>query len=160
MLERFTPEARAVISGGIARAHALRRDFLGCEHLLMALAEAETPAGETLREHGITSARVREVLGEQTPFEDLDREALAAVGVDLDRVREAIERTFGPEALNPVSQGGARRVRFTPRAKECLANAVREARASREAGQQRDRQPLEHRRCLARFRRAPIRAAP
>jgi ATP-dependent Clp protease ATP-binding subunit ClpA len=37
-------------------------------------------------------------------FGDLDRDALAAIGIDVSAVRTSIEASFGPEALTSASQ--------------------------------------------------------
>ena len=37
-------------------------------------------------------------------FGDLDRDALAAIGIDVNAVRASIEASFGPEALTSASQ--------------------------------------------------------
>ena len=39
MFERFTPEARRIVTGGVEIAQHLHHDFLGTEHLLIALAD-------------------------------------------------------------------------------------------------------------------------
>jgi ATP-dependent Clp protease ATP-binding subunit ClpA len=127
MFERFTPESRAIVTGAAQRAKSLGHNHLGGEHLLMEIAASETPAGSALRDSGVTAARIAETIHAHAPFADLDREALAAVGIDLDRVRAAVEEMFGTEALRPAVRPTGR-FRITPRAKDCLTAALREAR--------------------------------
>ncbi|MCW2907241.1 MAG: hypothetical protein JWL68_2030, partial [Actinomycetia bacterium] len=49
MLERFTGEARAVVVGAQQHARRLGHRYVGCEHLLLALATTSQPAGAVLR---------------------------------------------------------------------------------------------------------------
>ncbi len=143
MFERFTEEARAVVVDAQLHARRLGHGYTGCEHLLLAVASNPGPVGSTLRRAGVTTAAVEEatlrLVG--TPSEALDRDALAAIGIDLDVVREKIEASFGPNALAPVPSGRRRRrwgrrrgcgpgfghIPFTPRAKGCLEHSLREA---------------------------------
>jgi ATP-dependent Clp protease ATP-binding subunit ClpA len=63
--------------------------------------------------------------------DDIDRDALATLGIDLDAVRERVERAFGPGAL--IRRRRCRRgtvggqLPFTPRAKKALELTLREA---------------------------------
>ena len=101
------PDAR--MAGMRAFDHAIRlgHRYLGGEHILLALAEAGTPAGAALREHGLTPARVEAELARLAGaglFGDLDRAALASAGIDVDAVRAQAEATFGPQALRQANQ--------------------------------------------------------
>ncbi|MFI5613431.1 Clp protease N-terminal domain-containing protein [Amycolatopsis sp. NPDC051903] len=106
MFERFTPEARTVVVHAQEHARRLGHHHVGCEHLLLAVASAGEPAGAVLRERGSTPDRVEEEIvrrvglgGGAGLFGDLDRDALAAVGVDLDAVRARIVASFGADAV-------------------------------------------------------------
>jgi ATP-dependent Clp protease ATP-binding subunit ClpA len=149
MFERFTSGARAVVTGAQEQARGLGHGYIGCEHLVLAVADSDTPAGQALRDLDVTPAAVRtamsDLLGEATPI--ADRDALASIGIDLDAVRARVEAAFGPGALTrrPQRQRPRRRLRlrrrrrcyaepprsghipFTPRAKKCLELALREA---------------------------------
>jgi ATP-dependent Clp protease ATP-binding subunit ClpA len=182
MLERFTDDARGVVTGARESALRLGHDWIGCEHLLVALAATGGEVGTILRDQGITPERVTwEAVrlagaGRGASLSDvLDRDALASIGIDLDAVRGKVEAAFGtgaftaapsrgprrrhwvrrrvrrarqarwaaapagggtraagpPRAPAPARRSGAGpwRVPFTPRARKCLAHAVREARA-------------------------------
>ena len=109
MFERFTDGARHVVAQAQHDARRLGHNHIGCEHLLLAAAEAGEPAGAVLRDQGVTPERVEaEILraigrgpgGPADPLRGLDREALAAIGIDLDVVRARIEAAFGPDALD------------------------------------------------------------
>lgn len=157
MFGRLTPDAKQVMFRAAEAAAELGHTFIGCEHLLLAIASTPDPTGEILRTAGITPDRVRgEILrmigpgrGASTSlFDTLDREALSAIGIDLDVVRRKVEAIFGPHALRPPRaprpswwqrphtgprpkfvrrrhrKGG---VPFTSRAKECVQRSVRES---------------------------------
>jgi len=59
MLERFTGDARGVLTGAREGALRLGHDWIGCEHLLLALAATGGEVGTVLRGRGITPERVR-----------------------------------------------------------------------------------------------------
>ena len=112
MFERFTDGARHVVVRAQQDARRLGHNYIGCEHLLLAAAEADEPASAVLRDQGVTPERVEaEILrtigrgtvgpaGPADPLRGLDREALAAIGIDLDVVRARLEAAFGPDALD------------------------------------------------------------
>ena len=111
MFERFTGDARTVVIHAQEHARRLGHRYIGCEHLLLALAAIDAPAGAVLREHGLTPERVEEEIAHRVGlgaaaalFADLDRDALAAIGVDLDTVRARIEASFAPESLTRAGQ--------------------------------------------------------
>ncbi len=111
MFERFTADARTVVVHAQEHARRLGHHYIGREHLLLAVAGSEQPAGAVLREQGVTPERVEEEIVRRIGlgamaglFGDLDRDALAAVGIDLDVVRARIEATFGTEALGRAAQ--------------------------------------------------------
>jgi ATP-dependent Clp protease ATP-binding subunit ClpA len=133
MFERFTEDARAAVHGADRHADALRHGHIGTEHLLLALLDdPDGRAARILRGWSVTADWVRgEVerrVGRGAP--DIDADALATLGIDLDAVRERVERTFGPGALarsvcrgRPVTPERP----FTPRAKKALELSLREA---------------------------------
>ena len=58
MLERFTGDARGVVTGARESALRLGHDWIGCEHLLLALATTGGEVGVMLRGQGITAERI------------------------------------------------------------------------------------------------------
>jgi hypothetical protein len=109
MFERFTDTARDVVIQAQKNARRLGHHYIGCEHLLLAAAATSEPAGAVLRDHGVTPERIEaEILrstGRDQRFDlldDIDRQALAFIGIDLDVVRTRIEAAFGPSALTPA----------------------------------------------------------
>jgi ATP-dependent Clp protease ATP-binding subunit ClpA len=136
MFERFTDEARTITVAADRHAGALHHGWIGTEHLLLGLLDDhERRAARVLIARGVTGEWVREeverIVGRGEP--DLDADALATLGIDLDAVRERVERAFGPGALagrcGRRSRGEWRRP-FTPRAKKTLELSLREALAA------------------------------
>ena len=80
-MERFTQRARRVLSLAHQEAEQSRNNNIGTEHLLLGLMDEEGGvAGRVLRELGITSDRVREVIR---------RVSTGSVGFDPSRVELA-----------------------------------------------------------------------
>ena len=159
MFERFTRDARAVVVSTQELCHDLGADEVSPLHLLLALTENGTGVRRTLADHGVTTEVVAESLGVASPppparLGDDDAAALRSLGIDLDAIRAAVERQFGPGALEAVAgdpgegavgatgpgvtedgqSGAARRrtrgrghVRFGRGAKKVLELSVREA---------------------------------
>ena len=134
MFERFTPPAREVVVLAQEEARTLRHDHVGIEHLLLALLRLDTPTTAVLRRHGLDHAAVAEVAA-SAGGDGLDADALRTLGIDLDAVRDVVEATFGPGALDPPS-GGRRKsspghIPFTAGAKKVLELSLRETLAMR-----------------------------
>jgi ATP-dependent Clp protease ATP-binding subunit ClpA len=152
MPDYMTRDARAVAMRAYEHALRLGHRYLGSEHFLLALAACGEPAGVVLRERGVTPERVEEQvvrLAGDSLFGDLDQDALAAIGVDVDAVRTRIEASLGPAALtragqaahrgprlrrlNPRPVSGAERdgvfLPHTPEVEQGLRNAARAAQA-------------------------------
>ena len=115
MFERFTGDARAAVAGAQEHARRLGHRYIGCEHLLLAAVSTGGPAAAALREHGVTPQAVEteivRLVGLGQPaslFSALDREALAAVGIDLDAVRARIQAAFGPDAFTRPAPAACR----------------------------------------------------
>ena len=119
MTRTFTEDANAIVVQAYEHAIRLEHPYLGGEHLLLALAGAGQPAGAVPREHGVTPGRVEAEIVRLSGgglFGDLDRGALAAVGVDIDAVRATTEASFGQEALTRAARAVHRKPRwFNPR---------------------------------------------
>jgi ATP-dependent Clp protease ATP-binding subunit ClpA len=117
----MTWDARAVAMRAYEHAIRLGHRYLGGEHFLLALTTADQPAGAVLRDRGVTPERVEAEITRLAGaglFGDLDRDALAAIGIDVDAVRARIEASFGPKALIEAGQAvhrGPRLPRLNPR---------------------------------------------
>jgi ATP-dependent Clp protease ATP-binding subunit ClpA len=129
MFERFTRDARQTVVQAQAEAAALHHPRIGTEHLLLGLVGHEaTPTSAVLARHGLTRETVLESVSALVG--DLDAEALTTLGIDLDSVRERVEATFGPGALDdPCRRSGstAGRIPFNSRARKVLELSLREA---------------------------------
>lgn len=127
MFERFTTEARESIRRAQEEARELRHPNIGTEHVLLGVAAVEGPAAQALATRGLTADVLRKRLAVLTD-DGLDQDALASLGIDLDRVREATEARLGPGALNkrrPPIKGG--HLPLTKGAKKALELSLREA---------------------------------
>ncbi len=139
MFERFTHEARRVVTTAAELSGRLGHDYLGSEHLLLATASAgSSSTREVLRASGFDAERARVQLERSVvrcsdAFDDADAAALGAIGIDLEEVRRRTEAAFGPGALDRRRRWhGRRRSRVcglpvTPKAKKALELALRNA---------------------------------
>ena len=130
MFERFTVEARQAVVGAQEEARRLHhgRD----RHRAPAprpAATGATPSAAVLARHGLT----RDV-GRRRPSSATSAAATSTpthsttLGIDLDAVRERVEASFGPGALDgPPGEEPAGHIPFSPRAKKVLELSLREA---------------------------------
>jgi ATP-dependent Clp protease ATP-binding subunit ClpA len=130
---RLTDEARHVLTCAEDEARRRGDAALGTGHLLLGLlSDGSGPSARALADLGVSPRVVEGALslisvdldGELGPS---DIDALRAIGIDLDEVRERVEASFGPGALTPTTARG-RRPRMTDRAKEVWSASVRETR--------------------------------
>lgn len=88
MFERFSAEARAAVLHSQTEARRIGHNFVGCEHLLLALT-LQPAAAAAWSEAGVHHDRleeaVRRIIGVRPPL--LDADALSAIGIDLAKVR-------------------------------------------------------------------------
>lgn len=126
MFERFTDRARTVLVEAQAEAVETGVGFIGTEHLLIGMVREGTGlAAIALREQGIALDQVRDrVLAEISMYVPVravdDASALAAIGIDIDAVRTAVEAAFGFGALLDIRNQPP----FTPRAKSSLEHTL------------------------------------
>ncbi|MBT2209973.1 MULTISPECIES: Clp protease N-terminal domain-containing protein [Actinomadura] len=132
MFERFTEGARRAVEGAQEQARALGHHHVGTEHLLLALRAGGDATVAPLGRHGPDAADLRARIV-RAAGEPLDPEALRAIGIDLDAVRQATEETFGAGALDVPAGAGRPRgvlrghIPFTPDAKKSLELSLRQA---------------------------------
>ena len=129
MFERFTEEARQIVVGAQEEARRLRSPHIGTEHLLLGLLDQHTPTAAVLARNGLTRESTVAAISAFTGGEGLDAAALGTVGIDLDAVRDSVEATFGPGALDLPrgTRDPKGHIPFTPRAKKVLELSLREA---------------------------------
>jgi ATP-dependent Clp protease ATP-binding subunit ClpA len=117
------PVAEPYLAAGAAEARRLGHNFVGTEHVLLVLVRDQDGGATTvLRQLGVTADAIGEALspcigGGATK---IDPDALATLGIDFEAVRERLEETFGPDALErvPACLG------IAPRLKLALAYAL------------------------------------
>jgi hypothetical protein len=118
MQSRFDTEARIAVAQAADIARELGHTEVGPDHLLLGLlANARGTAYAALTDHGLRLDAAREIVAAQhvDPVDepanadveddadsaptsyDEDREALRAIGIDLDRVRDAVRTNLGQE---------------------------------------------------------------
>lgn len=130
MFERFTQPARDAVLRARDEARGLGHGYIGCEHLLVALAGAadDDTAADAMRRAGLSADALRDAVADELPPNGtLDAGALAAIGIDLEEVRRRVEEAFGPGALERRRPSDPGRLPFTPRVKKALELALRSA---------------------------------
>src|SRR3712207_6800939 len=121
IFNRFAREARRCVEAALEEARLLGHDSVGDEDLLLGVLRAgEGVAAEALSSMGVTSEAVRE------ESEASFAEALSSIGISLEEVRREAGEAF--EMRLPED----RKIPFSPRAKNALEGALREAVALRE----------------------------
>jgi Clp amino terminal domain, pathogenicity island component len=126
MFERFGPDAKVTVVDAQKHARRLGHNYIGGEHILLAAVSQSSRASAILAAHGLTPEFVEtEITRRVGPgagggagadlFGSLDRDALAAIGIDLDTVRARIEASFGPQALARADFELHRGTRLEPR---------------------------------------------
>ena len=141
MFERFTSQARAVVTSAEEESRRLQHGHVGTEHLLLGMLSPDAGlAAVLLREAGMDLDRARAEVARRLAapplLSDEDAAALRTVGIDVEAVLARIEAAFGPEAVRAPDPHGRRegrrrrvaiRSRFTPRARKVLELSLREA---------------------------------
>ncbi len=129
MFERFTAGARTVVRLAQQQGRDLGHSHIGTEHLLLGLlTEGQGLAARILADAGVTAEAVRtDVTRRVGPCQltDQDREALRAIGIEVDQIRARVEESFGPGALERA--GFPRHLPFSPRSKKVMELSLREA---------------------------------
>jgi len=119
MPRHLTRDARIALARALRHACRRGRHYVSGEHLMAVLVSAlhpgpgPRPGRAVLHSCGATVDDVaKEIARRAGPgpvlLGGLDRDALAAVGIDLDAVRARVESSAGPEALARVIRGEAR----------------------------------------------------
>ncbi len=105
-----------LLAAGARASRALGHDFIGTEHVLLALAsDSGARPADVLAGLGLTPEIIRRdidrLLGTcvQLRRGAIDPDALATLGIDLDEVTRHVEETFGPGALDRP-EGAPRRI--------------------------------------------------
>jgi hypothetical protein len=112
MPRHLARDTRTSLARALGHACRLTRRYVSGERLMTILVSAVSavhpgpgrPARAVLHKYGATVEDVAEEIARRAGpgavlFGGPDRDALAAIGIDLDAVRARIESSFGPEAL-------------------------------------------------------------
>lgn len=116
--------AEPYLFAGAEEARRLGHRSVGTEHVLLALIRnPDGGATRVLERLGVRAEAVEEVLWPcfGGASSRIDPEALAALGIDFETVRERLEQSFGPGALEETRAGC---LGIMPRLKLALAYAV------------------------------------
>ncbi len=118
--------AEGYLSAGAEEARRLNHNYIGTEHVLSVLARRPNGAAtRLLAELGVTAAAVEHGLTcwlkNTSSVAKIDAQALATLGIDLDSVRERLEQSFGPGALERTRSAC---LGVCPRLKLALAHAL------------------------------------
>jgi hypothetical protein len=111
----LTRDTRAALARALGHACRLARRYVSGEHLMTVLISAvyagrdPRPARAVLHACGATPEDLAEEIARRAGpgavlFGGLDRDALAAIGIDLDAVRAKIESSFAPEDLTQAAR--------------------------------------------------------
>ncbi|MFK3982083.1 Clp protease N-terminal domain-containing protein [Micromonospora sp. NPDC050397] len=141
MFERFTSNARRVITGGVDAAAEAGAGKAGPEHLLLGLADDEQGLGaRVLAEYGVTPAVLRAASAARpgrAGLTDDEISALRSLGIDAEEVFRLVEETFGadawddPDPARPARRRGWFGGPVDQRAKKVIEQGLREAVALR-----------------------------
>ncbi|TQK51930.1 ClpA/ClpB-like protein [Streptomyces sp. SLBN-118] len=134
MFERFTKDAREVVTGSVDHSERAGADSVTEEHLLLAMLDQEgTRTAFAFACLGIADRRgsVENALADARRRGGLsraDETALAGLGIDVDEIISKIEETHGAGALQvarrPKRRWSGHRA-FSPSAKDLLVKSLR-----------------------------------
>ncbi|MEU9096905.1 Clp protease N-terminal domain-containing protein [Streptomyces sp. NPDC048361] len=136
MFERFTVDARGVVTGAVEYASRAGSPVVTEEHLLFALLDREgTRAALALGSLGVTARRgeIAEALAaarRRGGMSKADEDALAGLGISVEEIVARVEEAHGPGALSGAEPGKAwpsGRPAFTKGAKKVLEKSLRMA---------------------------------
>jgi len=98
MFERFTKGAREAVERAQDEARAIGSEKIDTGEMLLGVAGGSGAGARVLAEHGASY----EALRDRVASGALDGEALAAIGIDLERVNARLTETFGAAATAPA----------------------------------------------------------
>ncbi|MER6672437.1 Clp protease N-terminal domain-containing protein [Streptomyces sp. NPDC000983] len=141
MFERFTKDARAVVTGAIEHAERSGAGTVDAEHMLLALLDREgSRASFALAALGLAERgdEVREGLAEarrRAGLSQAEADALAGLGIDVAEIVARVEEVHGVGAMSGERTGGGRwfgRRFFGKEARDVLERSLRIAVARRD----------------------------
>jgi ATP-dependent Clp protease ATP-binding subunit ClpA len=137
MFNRFGEPARRAVIDAVSTAHAGPAREVTDEHLLLALVRQQhTRSSDLLAAAGVTEAAVHAAFRAAERKAGLSDAEVAtlrgALGIDVDEVVNAVERSLGEHALAGGPRRRATRAAFATTAKAILTGALRESKALRD----------------------------
>ncbi|CCK27480.1 Clp amino domain-containing protein [Streptomyces davaonensis JCM 4913] len=136
MFERFTKDARAVVTGAVEQAERSGARTVDAEHLLLALLDREASRGSfALAALGLAERKesVREALGEarrRAGLSQAEADALAGLGIDVAEIVARVEEVHGVGAMSGDRKGKDRRSGHRPFSREAKDTLVRSLRVA------------------------------
>jgi ATP-dependent Clp protease ATP-binding subunit ClpA len=128
MFERFTKDARAVVTGAQELARENGSRSLDTRHVVVAMLDRPGPVRRALRATGCDTDALAAAGRSALRAGGLDADALAALGIDLDAVRRQADAVFGEGALERAARRPTSgHLPVAPDAKKALQLALREA---------------------------------
>jgi Clp amino terminal domain, pathogenicity island component len=112
VFERLDPAGRHVLDLACQQARSFDHNYVGTEHVLLALTIEDGTAADLLADHGCRREQVRAEIDAMIGAGTARRRPevlLASLGIDLGEVRRRVATTFGAEAVALAAQ------RVTPR---------------------------------------------
>lgn len=104
MLERCDPSTVTVFDAALAEARRLGHNYVGTEHLLVALVRRRDLLPATVAALLPAEDAVRAVLQGRLAGPPSDEAGvLATIGIDLDAVRAAVRHSFGSDAIERLA---------------------------------------------------------
>jgi ATP-dependent Clp protease ATP-binding subunit ClpA len=136
MFHRFADPARRVVVEAVTTARATTAPEVTDEHLLLGLVrQRDSRAATLLATAGVTEADVDAAFRAAERRAGLSDTEIAtlrgALGIDVDEVVAAVERSLGHHALADRPRRRGSRASFAPTAKAILTNALKEAKSLR-----------------------------
>jgi ATP-dependent Clp protease ATP-binding subunit ClpA len=137
---RYMDGAMPYLGAAAGVSRRLHHEYIGTEHVLLAIAEDGGTPARVLGERGLSAAAIHAELVPmmglgQCPAGVLDGDALATLGIDLDEIRRRVEHEFGPGALDRAAMSMDRQSTLidpyrciAPRLKRAFEIAAGEAR--------------------------------
>jgi ATP-dependent Clp protease ATP-binding subunit ClpA len=120
MFDFMNEAARHVMASADQESDRLSHNYLGNEHVLIAVAQSDSAAARALSARGLDAAALRVEVnhlvrrGVLPPAWRRDADLLRRIGIDLAAVRQSMDDAFGVDAVNDAVERATRRTGWTP----------------------------------------------
>ena len=128
--ERFTRDARRVVTGAVEQAQRESADEVRPEHLVVGLLDSPVLAGFELSRDEVVAALA--AVRRKGGLSEADTEALRGLGIDVDQIVDSVEQSLGEGALATMTTRKKRwlfggHLPFSADAKQVLVRSLVEA---------------------------------